>query len=774
MFTFLCTTTEARQLHLSQIDTLDIDISDLFESDDWIIQIDTTKSKTNIIPDTTVVPENIKIDTTIAPKNSNIDSTIVPKTIKVDTTVVPEINNIDTTVVPEINNIDTTVVPEINNIDTTVVPEINSITEIDTTVVPVKKEIEVGYDDIDWDLDWDFYKTPEDSIETIDSFATIENQKPVADDILDYIQFAEWEEEGDRLMKEYEFEKALYTYKKITAQDTAYSVRLENKILNATNALSLLNFTSRPVVVSKQKFSVEDFFLFYPLEDGSWRNIPNSLDNPQEVSPVKATYFPVGSENIYFSAEDKDGVRNIYFSENQGNIWSYPTIMNEHITSESNEIYPMLSPDGNKMYFASDGLYGIGGYDIFVSEWNEATGDWGTPANLGFPYSSPYDDFLFMNTEDGKYSIFASNRECQKDSVYIYILENDAMPVRSAMSQGEVKELSVLNPVNDDSKMDITSATGNEMEENDEIAKYMHKMENIRVLRDTINAYSNSIDERRNRYAASNDADERLMLSREILIMEDKLPALQDSLDIETVKIHQIEMDFLFRGVVIDPSTIVREADKEVVGAKTNYTFIKQNLGRPLTLTIEEPEVKFDYSFQILESARMAEDQNIPDGLVYQIQILSQDMPVKNWQLKGLSPVYLYQPYSSKYIYRVGLFNTYDDVMSNLNKVKRLGFRSSFTVAFYNGKQISLSEARKMEKTIDSQQWQVMLTLNEDMETAEANHIVKSLTNKKIAMMNSSGKIIFVIGPFNSDEEAAKFMQLAEAAGFEESEMSKI
>ena len=60
----------------------------------------------------------------------------------------------------------------------------------------------------------------------------------------------------------------------------------------------------------------------------------------------------------------------------------------------------------------SKGLYGMGGYDLYVSQWNSETGDWDVPVNMGFPYSSPYDDFLFINTEDGKYSIFASNRGC--------------------------------------------------------------------------------------------------------------------------------------------------------------------------------------------------------------------------------------------------------------------------------------------------------------------------------------------------------------------------
>ena len=102
------------------------------------------------------------------------------------------------------------------------------------------------------------------------------------------------------------------------------------------------------------------------------------------------------------------GIRNILHSEWQDTVWSAPALLNEHMTSASDEIYPMLSPDGSKMYFSSVGLYGVGGYDIYVSERDSDTGDWSMPVNMGFPYSSPADDFLFMNTPDGEYSLFSS------------------------------------------------------------------------------------------------------------------------------------------------------------------------------------------------------------------------------------------------------------------------------------------------------------------------------------------------------------------------------
>jgi hypothetical protein len=580
---------------------------------------------------------------------------------------------------------------------------------------------------------------------------------------------------GDSLHLNYLFDdadsaynKALAMYKDSLSQDSLQLINLENKILNTTNAQNLLNFVSKPVVVSKQRFSIDEFFLFYPLPDQSWRPVPNQLDSIGKNPMITAMYFPADAEKVFYSAEDASHARNIYMTEFQDSLWSAPALINEHLTSSANEIYPMLSPDGKSLFFASSGLYGVGAYDLYVSKWNEDAKDWGTPENMGFPYSSPADDFMFMNTAYGKYSIFASNRECSKDSVYLYVLEYDSMPVRSSLTAKEAKELSLLKPVEDASRMDNASAASNSLNESDDIKNYMAKMGQVRALRDTIDVYSKSIDDRRNQFAASDNADERTKLTAEILKMEATLPVLQDSLVKMSAQVQAIEMDFLFKGVVIDPSKLAKEADKEVVGAATNYTFVKQTMGAALDIKVAEPEVLFDYSFQILDEAQMAENQTLPQGLVYQIQILSQSREATLKQLKGLSPVFLSHPSSAKYIYRVGLFKTYADVLSNLNKVKRLGFRSAFITAFDSGKSITVANARTLEKKRAERKWQVVLPLSESMTANEGQGVLTALTEKDIAKINKDGSVVFVVTSFNNKEEADKFCELAKAGGFKE------
>ena len=228
----------------------------------------------------------------------------------------------------------------------------------------------------------------------------------------------------------------------------------------------------------------------------------------------------------------------------------------------------MLSPDGESLYFASKGLYGMGGYDLYVSQWNSETGDWDVPVNMGFPYSSPYDDFLFINTEDGKYSIFASNRGCAKDSVNIYVLEYDSMPVREAIEDTKaLKELSSLRPSRDPSRMDNASAVNDPEQNGEETRRYVEKIKEVRSLRDSISLFNTHLDQLRNEYSSATE-ERKAELSKTIQEKELLLPNLNKSLQVSVKELQSIEMEFLANGIVIDASKLPATLSLKTVSEK--------------------------------------------------------------------------------------------------------------------------------------------------------------------------------------------------------------
>lgn len=581
------------------------------------------------------------------------------------------------------------------------------------------------------------------------------------------VDFSRLKESADSLTKAYRFNAAVELLQNAKeAADSADAVRLDEMMVPAQNGSNMTGFCSNPVPVAKERFSLKDFFLYYPLQDRSWRITPNQLDSTANDPFAKAIYIPDDVKQIYWSGKDSDGIRNIYRTTLGDSLWTVPELVNEQLTSSSDEIYPMISPDGKQLFFASKGLYGMGGYDLYVSTWDKDLNDWGVPVNMGFPYSSPYDDFLYINTADGKYSMFASNRECPADSVDIYVLEFDSMPVRKEINDpDELKKLCSLAQDNDPTRIDNHSATTDEdVKNNADMSRYSEQMLTVRSLRDSIYKFSTDLDRDRS-WLSETSGEERSRLAASILSKEAMLPKLQDSLARASRELQKIELEFLQSGIVIDPEKIHREADRELVGADAGYTFSKKSPGARIRLDMEKPAPSFDYTFQILEQGRFAEDNTIPQGLYYQIQLFSMMSKATVKQIKGLSPVFERPGSNGRRIYSVGLFHTYKDVLANLNKVKRAGFRSAIIVAFLDGKPITVQKARAIEKNIH-ELFQIRV-FPIDGNSLNENEIatIKASTDSDMSKTTEGGMISYILGPYDSRLEADTVTEALKKAG---------
>lgn len=579
---------------------------------------------------------------------------------------------------------------------------------------------------------------------------------------------------ADSCRMAYSFAEAVqYSESAVEALDSTASARAEEQLLMARNGLNMMSFCSQPTVVAKQTFPLKDFFLFYPLKDRSWRKTPNQLDSLGGDNLSRAIFIPDGSRDIYYSAKDEEGIRNIYATHLTDSLWSVPTLINEQMTSSSDEIYPMLSPDGQSLYFASKGLYGMGGYDLYVSNWNSETNDWDMPVNMGFPYSSPYDDFLFVNTEDGKYSIFASNRECGRDSVTIYVLEYDSMPVRKAVTDvDELRALASLNPARDHSRIDNDAAVPDEGQQDESTKRYMDKMREVRALRDSVARFGKNLEKMRSGLAGAS-GEEKARLTAEISDKEMMLPTLNSALNAAVKELQNIEMDFLANGIVIDTRKLQAEADKEIVGASSGYTFSKNSYGPALHLDIMKPKPTFDYSFMILPEGRFAENNTLPEGIIYQIRIFTLGRKATVADLNGLSPVFERTTTSGRHAYSVGLFKSYKDVLSNLNKVKNRGFRDAQIDAFHNGQVINVRKARELESKVRTLFMVKIFPEDGQSLSEQAIAAVHEHSDKDLIKSVEAGSVVFTTGPFEDKSQVDVLVAALKAAGAENVSVSE-
>ncbi|MEA3497409.1 MAG: OmpA family protein [Bacteroidota bacterium] len=126
-------------------------------------------------------------------------------------------------------------------------------------------------------------------------------------------------------------------------------------------------------------------------------------------------------KTMYFSSNIPDGFGgfDIYMSNLINGKWTTPKNLGKQINSLGDDIFPCF--DNNQLFFASNGLAGYGGLDIFVSKLSNSK--WTKALNLKSPINSHADDFglMFLNSYSG---FFCSNRFGGKGDDDIYIFEN--------------------------------------------------------------------------------------------------------------------------------------------------------------------------------------------------------------------------------------------------------------------------------------------------------------------------------------------------------------
>ncbi|ELR68791.1 hypothetical protein C900_05804 [Fulvivirga imtechensis AK7] len=105
-----------------------------------------------------------------------------------------------------------------------------------------------------------------------------------------------------------------------------------------------------------------------------------------------------GGIDIYYCTKDEKG--NWYKSKSLGPV----------INTKFDDDSPYLAADGKTLYFSSSGHKGYGGYDIFRSVYDSASGEWSQPENLGYPVNTPDDEIFFQMSVDGRRGYFASVR----------------------------------------------------------------------------------------------------------------------------------------------------------------------------------------------------------------------------------------------------------------------------------------------------------------------------------------------------------------------------
>jgi len=377
--------------------------------------------------------------------------------------------------------------------------------------------------------------------------------------------------------RNYHFDLAIDYYRRFTINGGSTDIStsdIEKRLLLCENGNSLLKYIYTPQVVDYKRFSLKDFFQYYSIapKSGSFVVKPDNLKSPtdqkqNEWSVIYSPNNPKAGDYIYYASFGKSTIngKDIYrIKRLEDGYWSKPENLGTTINTPDDEDFPYISTDGKTLYFASKGHYSMGGYDIYKSILDSVSNKWGAPENIGFPISSSFDDFLFIpNVKEGL-ACFATNRNCEGDSVEVVMYKLEENPIlRSFTSYEEVQQIAKLRMAKDKliTKPDkedgpqnrevnpnntiipkTKPATFNTVENDPEYIRLITKGFSKQKETDSLRT---KLEKLRSQFDYVTTAEQRRSLESKVVKVENALLASQNEADNLFVQASQIEQEYL-------------------------------------------------------------------------------------------------------------------------------------------------------------------------------------------------------------------------------------
>ncbi len=187
-----------------------------------------------------------------------------------------------------------------------------------------------------------------------------------------------------------------------------------------------------------------------------------------------------GGKDLWYTSYDK-----------KTDSWITPKNMGPEINTKGNELFPTFGKDG-ALYFASDGLVGLGGLDLFKATKLGEQMKWEDPKNLGYPLNSECNDYALYELTESK-GYFTSERKSPSGQyspdIYKYELPPDFFDLKVIV--GEIGDKNIRLS---DVKVEVKGTDGSSMEgyTKDGLVQWTKKSDGSRYINKDV-SYSVSI-----------------------------------------------------------------------------------------------------------------------------------------------------------------------------------------------------------------------------------------------------------------------------------------
>lgn len=182
--------------------------------------------------------------------------------------------------------------------------------------------------------------------------------------------------------------------------------------------------------------------IFYSKKDssGKWSEPVSAFSFNSYTYSVGHPSLSKDGESLYFISDMPGGYgkTDIYYIEkNEAGKWvEEPVNAGEEINTFGHELFPYIA-NNNTLYFSTDGNYGMGQLDIFISKKNGK--NWEKATNLKPPFNSIGNDFGISIDDLYSRGFFSSDRFNGIGAEDIYSFSEEEVPTSLSLIKNELR-----------------------------------------------------------------------------------------------------------------------------------------------------------------------------------------------------------------------------------------------------------------------------------------------------------------------------------------------
>jgi len=226
----------------------------------------------------------------------------------------------------------------------------------------------------------------------------------------------------------------------------------EAKLQTVRKAISKMGAVEQVTFIDSLTVPFEEIFsnLHYSDETGKIFSYQDYFKTGDQRSSV---FLSQMKDKLFYAEKNNAGQYHILTRELEGKEWSDAAVPSGLNTNEdTNQNYPYMMSDGITLYYAAQGPESLGGYDIFMTRYDTDDHAFLAPENIGMPFNSPANDYLYIVDDYINLGWFVTDRNQPNGMVCIYtFIPNETRKTYdpSTMSENAIRHHAQIHSIRD-------------------------------------------------------------------------------------------------------------------------------------------------------------------------------------------------------------------------------------------------------------------------------------------------------------------------------------